>query len=87
MVIAYQEPLLCPILLLFAFTNTLFSHLCVVGQIGWGFFILQSWIPPYLDSLGLSDLAGVGALAALPWLVPLLLYTYLPLRKHRSTMA
>ena len=35
--------------------------------IGWGFFILQNWIPTYLGSLGLANPVAVGFLAALPW--------------------
>jgi hypothetical protein len=30
--------------------------------IGWGFFVLQSWIPTYLNSMGTGSLAdGMGA--------------------------
>lgn len=36
--------------------------------IGWGFFILQSWIPMYLQSLGVGSLGNAGLLASLPWL-------------------
>ncbi|EFJ46763.1 hypothetical protein VOLCADRAFT_92899 [Volvox carteri f. nagariensis] len=36
--------------------------------IGWGFFVLQAWIPMYLQSLGVTDLANAGLLASLPWL-------------------
>ena len=44
--------------------------LCWVHSvIGWGFFILQSWIPTYLNHLGMTDLKTVGLLSALPWLV------------------
>ncbi|KAL0036860.1 hypothetical protein WJX77_002503 [Trebouxia sp. C0004] len=43
--------------------------LCWVHSvIGWGFFILQSWIPTYLNHLGMTDLKTVGFLSALPWL-------------------
>ncbi|DBA75546.1 TPA: hypothetical protein ACH3X2_009106 [Trebouxia sp. C0005] len=43
--------------------------LCWVHSvIGWGFFILQSWIPTYLNHLGMTDLKTVGLLSALPWL-------------------
>ncbi|GLC39136.1 hypothetical protein PLESTB_001509800 [Pleodorina starrii] len=38
------------------------------GVIGWGFFVLQSWVPMYLQSLGVADLASAGLLASLPWL-------------------
>ncbi|DBB03799.1 TPA: hypothetical protein ACH3X3_011103 [Trebouxia sp. C0006] len=42
--------------------------LCWVHSvIGWGFFILQSWIPTYLNHLGMTDLKTVGLLSALPW--------------------
>ena len=44
--------------------------LCWVHSvIGWGFFILQSWIPTYLTQLGVTDLRTVGLLSALPWVV------------------
>ena len=44
--------------------------LCWVHSvIGFGFFILQSWVPTYLSYLGVTDLKTVGALSALPWLV------------------
>ena len=44
--------------------------LCWVHSvIGWGFFILQSWIPTYLNHLGMTDLKTVGLLSALPWVV------------------
>ena len=44
--------------------------LCWVHSvIGWGFFILQSWIPTYLNSLGMTDIRAVGLLSALPWVV------------------
>ena len=44
--------------------------LCWVHSvIGWGFFILQSWIPTYLTQLGMTDLKAIGLLSALPWLV------------------
>eukprot|EP00798_Chlamydomonas_sp_ICE-L_P009833 gene9833-7717_t len=36
--------------------------------IGWGFFIMQSWLPMYMQSLGVASLAGAGALSCLPWL-------------------
>lgn len=46
--------------------------LCWVHSvIGFGFFILQSWIPTYLSHLGVTDLKTVGALSALPWVVSL----------------
>ena len=46
--------------------------LCWVHSvIGFGFFILQSWIPTYLSHLGVTDLKIVGALSALPWGVSL----------------
>ncbi|KAL3156017.1 hypothetical protein ABBQ32_013005 [Trebouxia sp. C0010 RCD-2024] len=42
--------------------------LCWVHSvIGFGFFILQSWVPTYLSHLGMTDLKTVGALSALPW--------------------
>ncbi|KAK9806084.1 hypothetical protein WJX72_000485 [[Myrmecia] bisecta] len=37
------------------------------SAIGWGFFILQSWIPTYLSSLGMADPGTAGLLSALPW--------------------
>lgn len=46
--------------------------LCWVHSvIGFGFFILQSWVPTYLSHLGMTDLKTVGALSALPWVVSL----------------
>lgn len=51
-------------------TLTHILALCWVHSvIGWGFFILQSWIPTYLTQLGMTDLKTVGLLSALPWLV------------------
>ena len=35
----------------------------------WNFFILQSWLPTLLASLGLSHLPTIGLLSSLPWLV------------------
>ncbi|KAG2485869.1 hypothetical protein HYH03_015452 [Edaphochlamys debaryana] len=45
------------------------------GVIGWGFFVLQAWIPLYLQSLGVADLASAGLLASLPWLAAALTAT------------
>lgn len=39
------------------------------GVIGWGFFIFGTWIPTYLDYLGVTDLRTAGYLSALPWAV------------------
>lgn len=36
--------------------------------IGWGFFILQNWIPMYVTRLGVSQLSSAGLLSSLPWL-------------------
>lgn len=48
------------------------AMLCVTHSvISWGFFILQSWIPMFIHSLGMQDLEAVGVLSALPWLVSL----------------
>ena len=39
------------------------------GVIGWGFFLLQFWIPSYLHTLpGVPD-SALGVLSALPWAV------------------
>lgn len=38
------------------------------GIIGMGFFVLQSWVPTFLHSLGIVDLTVLGMLSALPWL-------------------
>lgn len=35
---------------------------------GYGFFILQNWIPMYLASVSGHDLAVVGGLSSIPWL-------------------
>eukprot|EP00798_Chlamydomonas_sp_ICE-L_P012598 gene12598-15824_t len=35
--------------------------------IGWGFFVMQSWLPMYMKSLGVASLADAGALSGLPW--------------------
>lgn len=44
--------------------------LCFVHSIiSWSFFILQSWIPTFVHSLGTHSLEAVGLLSALPWLV------------------
>ncbi|KAK9865285.1 hypothetical protein WJX84_009778 [Apatococcus fuscideae] len=37
------------------------------GVIGWGFFIFGTWIPTYLDYLGVTNLKTAGFLSALPW--------------------
>lgn len=37
--------------------------------IGFGFFVLQSWIPTFLHSLGVSNLRTLGVLSAMPWLL------------------
>ncbi|KAG2449157.1 hypothetical protein HYH02_005904 [Chlamydomonas schloesseri] len=45
------------------------AALCLChGVIGWGFFVLQSWLPMYMQSLGVRDLASAGLLSSLPWL-------------------
>jgi len=36
--------------------------------IGFGFFVLQSWVPTFLHSLGMTDLTAVGFFSAMPWL-------------------
>ncbi|PRW59116.1 putative anion transporter chloroplastic [Chlorella sorokiniana] len=41
-----------------------FTH----SVISWNFFILQSWLPTLLASLGLSHLPTIGLLSSLPWL-------------------
>lgn len=42
----------------------------VHSVIGWGFFVMLSWIPTYLvQSLEFTDLRMVGVVSALPWLV------------------
>lgn len=38
------------------------------GVIGLGFFVLQSWVPTFLYSLGTTDLTALGLLSAAPWL-------------------
>jgi MFS family permease len=38
------------------------------GVIGFGFFVLQSWVPTFLYSLGTTDLTALGLLSAAPWL-------------------
>ena len=44
--------------------------LCWVHSvIGFGFFVLQSWIPAYLTHLGVTDLNRVGLLSGVPWVV------------------
>lgn len=35
---------------------------------GYGFFILQNWIPMYLSSVGGQSLAVTGGLSSIPWL-------------------
>lgn len=37
--------------------------------IGWGFTLLQNWIPTILIALGMTDLGSVGLVSALPWVV------------------
>uniref|UniRef100_A0A7S1CV42 Major facilitator superfamily (MFS) profile domain-containing protein n=1 Tax=Picochlorum oklahomense TaxID=249345 RepID=A0A7S1CV42_9CHLO len=37
--------------------------------IGFGFFVLQSWIPTFLHSLGVNNLYTLGVLSAMPWLL------------------
>lgn len=37
--------------------------------IGWGFTLLQNWIPTILASLGMTNLGDVGMVSALPWVV------------------
>eukprot|EP00873_Tetraselmis_striata_P034628 jgi/Tetstr1/454892/TSEL_041756.t1 len=37
--------------------------------IGWGFFILQSWTPTFMASLGYTDPRFMGLVSGLPWLV------------------
>ena len=37
--------------------------------IGWGFTLLQNWIPTILASLGMTNLGSVGIVSALPWVV------------------
>lgn len=37
--------------------------------IGWGFTLLQNWIPTILAALGMTDLGSVGIVSALPWVV------------------
>lgn len=41
--------------------------------IGWGFTLLQNWIPTILIALGMTDLGSVGLVSALPWVVRSLL--------------
>jgi MFS family permease len=41
-----------------------FTH----GVIGFGFFVLQSWVPTFLYHLGTTDLTTLGLLSAAPWL-------------------
>ena len=43
--------------------------------IGWGFTLLQNWIPTILAGLGMRDLSNVGLLSALPWVVSALAST------------
>jgi len=38
------------------------------ASIGWGFFILQNWVPLYVSHLGITRLSLAGALSSLPWL-------------------
>lgn len=38
------------------------------GVIGYGFFVLQAWVPTFLHSLGTKDLTTLGLLSAMPWL-------------------
>jgi ACS family sodium-dependent inorganic phosphate cotransporter len=37
--------------------------------IGFGFFVLQSWIPTFLHGLGITNLKSLGFLSAIPWLL------------------
>lgn len=37
--------------------------------IGFGFFVLQAWVPTFLYSLGTSNLKTLGFLSAVPWLL------------------
>lgn len=37
--------------------------------IGFGFFVLQSWIPTFLHGLGITNLKSLGLISALPWLL------------------
>jgi len=42
---------------------------CLPSCCSFSFFILQSWIPTFLASLGLASLSSIGLLSSLPWLV------------------
>ena len=44
--------------------------------IGWGFTLLQNWIPTILVALGMTDLGSVGFVSALPWVVSILPITH-----------
>lgn len=35
--------------------------------IGFGFFVLQAWIPTFLHGLGITDLKSLGFISAFPW--------------------
>lgn len=39
----------------------------------WNFFILQSWLPTLLASLGLGHMRSLGVLSALPWMATALI--------------
>jgi len=39
------------------------------SAIGWGFFILQSWTPTFMSSLGYTDPKFMGLISGLPWLI------------------
>ena len=37
--------------------------------IGFGFFVLQAWIPTFLHGLGITNLKSLGVISSLPWLL------------------
>lgn len=44
--------------------------------IGFGFFVLQSWIPTFLHGLGITNLKSLGFLSAIPWLLTALVAAF-----------
>lgn len=44
------------------------SYLSPPPTRSWNFFILQSWLPTLLASLGLGHMRALGLLSSLPWM-------------------
>ena len=43
--------------------------LCAAHAVmGWGFFLMQNWLPMYVSSLGTQALAETGKASSMPWL-------------------